>query len=169
VRFRGPVLIVALSLGCTRAAPEDPAFEARWQATAAHAPAITVGEGGAEALSDNVRRVRAHVDPGPPAQPAALPEQPAGEQIERVIRSNLGAVKGCYQAVAAHGSARSGKAIVSFSIGSDGRPSNVQVDAPSFQGTPLRTCVMAQIAFWSFPRSQKGAGALSYPFVFVGG
>jgi hypothetical protein len=98
-----------------------------------------------------------------------LPAEPPGPEIARVIRGNLGAIKGCYLAVAAHGSGRSGKAIVSFSIGADGRPANVAVDAPAFAGTPLRTCVMAQIGFWSFPRSQKGAGAVSYPFVFVGG
>jgi hypothetical protein len=164
------LLLVASSIGCARpAAPEDPAFEARWRAAAARTQALTVGEGGSEALADNVRRVRPRLDPAPGAQPAGLPEQPAGDDVDRIIRSNLGAVKGCYLAVAAHGSGRSGKAIVSFTIGSDGRAGNVQVDAPSFQGTPLGTCLSSQVAFWSFPRSVKGGGAVSYPFVFVGG
>jgi hypothetical protein len=44
----------------------------------------------------------------------------------------------------------------------------VQVDAPSFQGTALPGCLTAQVSVWTFPPSQKGSGAVSYPFVFVG-
>jgi hypothetical protein len=71
--------------------------------------------------------------------------------------------------IARTGQVRSGKAIVSFAIGADGRPASVKVDAPTFHDTPLPGCVTAQIARWSFPRSQKGGGSVSYPFVFVGG
>jgi len=124
-----------------------------------------------EALMGNVRRARAKLDP--PAAPqeragGALPVQPAGDEVQKVIRSNLAAVKGCYNSVARN-SDRSGKAIVTFAIGSDGKTTNVQVDAPTFKGTPLPNCLSAQVGFWSFPRSQKGAGVVSYPFVFVGG
>ena len=163
-----PWIVVALTLvgACSKKVPaEDPSFEARWkQATSAN-EAVTVGGDEALALSANVRKAQAT----PPAQAGGgLPEQPAGHEVDRVIRSNLGAVKGCYL-TAAKNSGRSGKAIVTFTIGSDGRPTNVQVDAPSFKDTGLPTCLGAQVSFWSFPRSQKGAGAVSYPFVFVGG
>jgi hypothetical protein len=79
------------------------------------------------------------------------------------------AVRGCYMNMARTGQARSGKAIVSFSIGADGHPASLRVDAPAFSDTPLPGCVTAQISRWSFPRSQKGGGSVSYPFVFVGG
>jgi hypothetical protein len=163
--------VVALSLvlgACSRKVPtEDPAFESRWKDVTAANEAVVVGDEQALALSASVRKAQAT----PPAVAAGggLPEQPAGHEVDRVIRSNLGAVKGCYLTAARGTSGRSGKAIVSFSIGSDGRPANVQVDAPSFKDTKLPTCISSQVSFWSFPRSRKGAGAVSYPFVFVGG
>jgi hypothetical protein len=160
---------VALTMvgACSKKLPaEDPAFESRWKEAAAGNEAVIVGDDQALALSANVRKARAN--PPAAASPGGLPEQPAGHDVDRVIRNNLGAVKGCYL-TAARRSGRSGKAIVTFAIGKDGRPANVQVDAPSFQDTPLPTCISSQVSFWSFPRSRKGAGAVSYPFVFVGG
>ena len=145
---------------------EDPAFEARWKEATSATEAVVVGDDEALALSANVRKAQAGA---PPAQAGGgLPEQPAGHDVDRVVRKNVSAVKGCYL-TAAKNTGRSGKAIVTFSIGSDGRPSNVQVDAPSFKDTRLPTCITSQVSFWSFPRSRKGAGAVSYPFVFVGG
>jgi hypothetical protein len=162
------VVALSLALGaCSRkGAPEDPAFTARWNQVAAVNEAVIVGDDSGLALSANVRKAEARNSP--PARVGGLPVQPGGDEVARVIRSNLAAVKGCY-ASAARNSGRSGKAIVTFKIGSDGRPSNVQVEAPSFKDTKLPTCLTAQVSFWSFPRSQKGAEAVSYPFVFVGG
>jgi hypothetical protein len=162
-----PLVLMALVPGaCARQAPaDDPAFEARWKQVTAATEAVTVGDDQALALSASVRKAQAV----PPAVAGGgLPEQPAGHEVDRVIRSNLGAVKGCYL-TAAKRTGRSGKAIVTFTIGKDGKPANVQVDAPSFKDTGLPTCISSQVAFWSFPRSRKGAGAVSYPFVFVGG
>jgi TonB family protein len=160
---------LGLALGaCSRQGPpEDPAFQARWNQVTAANEALVVGDESGLALSANVRKAEAKLD-RPPPRPNGLPDQPGGDDVARVIRSNLGAVKGCY-ANAARRSGRSGKAIVTFTIGSDGRPTNVQVDAPSFKDTGLPTCLTAQVSFWSFPRSRKGAGEVSYPFVFVGG
>jgi hypothetical protein len=171
-------LAVALTsvaaVGCRRGDPAeipsgDPAFDARWRtATAADGEVFYVGDDRAEAMLGTVRK---GLRPRPSAPPAAgrIPEQLPGEEVQQVIRSNLPAVKGCYLGMARQGSSRSGKAIVTFAVGSDGRPSDVKVDAPAFQGTALPGCLTAQVGFWSFPRSQKGGGVVSYPFVFVGG
>jgi outer membrane biosynthesis protein TonB len=154
----------------------DPEFDKKWAALAkAGADVAYIEDDRGEGLMGNVRRAsRVKVDtPPPPPQAAqaegALPEQPPGEEVQRIIRGNLLAVRGCYMSMARNGLAPSGKAIVSFSIGADGRPASVRVEAPSFHDTPLPRCVTAQIARWSFPKSQKGGGSVSYPFVFVGG
>ena len=159
------------------ASTSDPEFDKKWAALAqAGADVAYIEDDRGEGLMGNVRRAsRVKADPqavltGPAAAQAAdLPEQPAGQEVQRIIRGNLMAVRGCYMNMARTGQARSGKAIVSFAIGADGRPASVRVDAPTFHDTPLPACVTAQIARWSFPRSQKGGGSVSYPFVFVGG
>jgi hypothetical protein len=160
----------ALALvACARkqAPPEDPAFESRWKTAASGAEVLTIGDDSGEALMGNVRRAGRPKGDDSPQTTGSLPAQLGGDQVQRVIRSNLASVKGCYISVARH-TPRTGKAIVSFTVGADGRPSNVQVDAPSFQGTALPGCLTAQVSVWSFPPSQKGSGAVSYPFVFVG-
>jgi hypothetical protein len=186
-------LILGLSASCSRRAENkvpsspssvarsstsDPDFDKKWAALShAGVDVAYIENDRGEGLMGNLRRpsrARA-VPPAALADPTAdqpgdfLPEQPAGEEIQRIIRGNLMAVRGCYMSIARTGQVRSGKAIVSFAIGADGRPASVKVDAPTFHDTPLPGCVTAQIARWSFPRSQKGGGSVSYPFVFVGG
>jgi hypothetical protein len=165
----GAALVLLLLAACEKKQPaDDPAFSARWQSVTAATPALTVGDDSGEALMGSVRRAgRPKIEPASSVQGGPLPPAPSGDQVQQVIRSNLASVKGCYLSVARH-SQRTGKAIVSFTIAADGRPTNVQVDAPSFQGTPLPGCLSAQVSVWSFPRSQKGSAAVSYPFVFVG-
>ena len=156
----------------------DPEFDKKWAALAhAGADVAYIEDDRGEGLMGNVRRAsRVKAEPSPvltaPAGDqalAVLPEEPAGEEVQRIIRGNLMAVRGCYMNMARTGQAKSGKAIVSFTIGADGRPASLHVDAPTFSDTPLPGCVTAQISRWSFPKSQKGGGSISYPFVFVGG
>jgi len=184
-------LVVGLSMACSKraenkvspgavasASTSDPEFDKKWAALAqAGTDVAYIEDDRGEGLMGNVRRAsRVKADPpqvlaapaGDQALPA-LPEQPAGEEVQRIIRGNLMAVRGCYMNMARTGQAKSGKAIVSFSIGADGRPASLRVDAPAFNDTPLPGCVTAQISRWSFPKSQKGGGSVSYPFVFVGG
>jgi hypothetical protein len=116
--------------------------------------------------------VKAEPPSAPPAEATAipggaLPDRPPSEQVQQIIRGNLMAVRGCFMSMARTGQARSGKAIVSFTIGADGKPAGLRVDAPSFVDTPLPGCVTAQISHWAFPKSQRGGGQVSYPFVFV--
>lgn len=172
----GAVGAAACSKSQPAKAPEaDPAFDSQWTSLASQGvEAVYIEDDRGEGLMGNVRRAsrppaapslqpQAVVDPNAP-----LPPAPSGDEIQRVIRSNLAAVKGCYMTMARSGTTRSGKAIVSFQIAADGRPAGVKVDAPSFSGTGLPNCVVGQVAHWSFPKSQKGGGSVSYPFVFVG-
>ncbi len=178
----GFVLIAAVAAAaCSKSQPakapepSDPAFDSKWTSLATQGvEAVYIEDDHGEGLMGNVRRAsrpptapslqpQAVVDPSQP-----LPPAPPGDEVQRVIRSNLAAVKGCYMTMARSGTTRSGKAIVSFDIAADGRPAGVKVDAPSFSGTGLPNCVVSQVAHWTFPKSQKGGGSVSYPFVFVG-
>jgi hypothetical protein len=156
------------------AAPADPEFDKKWAELAKDGIEVSyIEDDRGEGLMGNVRRA-SRVKAEPPAvQPAAqenlggLPDRPAGEQVQQIIRGNLMAVRGCFMSMARTGQARSGKAIVSFTIGADGRAAELKVDAPSFSDTPLPACVTAQVSHWAFPKSQRGGGQVSYPFVFV--
>ncbi len=154
----------------------DPEFDKKWSELAkAGAEVAYIEDDRGEGLMGNVRRA-SRVKAEPPAlEPsqaqaaAVLPTEPSGEEIQKIIKGNLMAVRGCYMNIARTGQGRSGKAIISFAIGADGKPAAVRVDAPSFVDTPLPACMTAQIARWSFPKSQKGGGSVSYPLLFVGG
>lgn len=153
----------------------DPEFDAKWKELASKGvEALYIEDDKGEGLMGNVRRA-SDLRPDPSANEviaaadAPLPDHPAGESVQSVIRRNLAAVKSCYMALGKAGAAPSGKAIVSFEIGPDGSTNSVKIDAPVFDGTPLTGCVTGQVARWTFPKSQKGGGLVSYPFVFVGG
>jgi hypothetical protein len=153
----------------------DPAFDSKWKDLAQQGvEALYIEDDKGEGLMGNVRRA-SDMRPDPAkdetmaVEQATLPEVPAGELVQSVIRRQMSAVKGCYMSMGRTGPVRSGKAIVTFGIGADGAVSGVKVDAPNFAGTSLSKCVSNQVARWSFPKSQKGGGSVSYPFVFVGG
>jgi len=181
----GTGLIFALVLGgvgCAKksapAAAGSPDFDKKWAELAQAGTEVSyIEDDRGQGLMGNVRRASAvKADPPPvapaeadEAHPGGLPEQPPGDQVQRIIRGNLMAVRGCFMSMARTGQARSGKAIVSFTIGADGRAAGLRVDAPTFADTPLPGCVTAQVSHWEFPKSQKGGGQVSYPFVFVGG
>ncbi len=176
-------LAVALPLwaACARkpaSAPQaNPEFDKKWADLAQQGVEVSyIEDDRGEGLMGNVRRAsRVKAEPAAlavneaAANRAALPERPSGEQVQRIIRGNLMAVRGCFMNMARTGQARSGKAIVTFSIGADGKATELNVDAPAFAGTPLPGCVTAQVSHWEFPKSQRGGGQVSYPFVFVSG
>ncbi len=172
-----PLLGVSCAKKSAPGVSGSPEFDKKWSELASAGTEVAyIEDDRGEGLMGNVRRA-SRVKAEPPvvapseavaANPGALPDQPPGEQVQRIIRGNLMAVRGCFMSMARTGQARSGKAIVSFKVGADGRAAGLRVDAPSFADTPLPGCVTAQISHWEFPKSQRGGGQLSYPFVFVG-
>jgi hypothetical protein len=147
-------------------------FDRKWTALAAtDVETFYVGDDRGEGLMGNVRRSKrtmkvALASKGAPNTP---PEVPSSEEVEHVIRQNLGGVSACYLRLSRTGDQRSGKAIVSFQVGAAGNVENTQVDAPAFAGTTLPACVAGLVSHWAFPKSGRGGLAISYPFVFVGG
>jgi hypothetical protein len=178
--------------GCSKGSPASngrpaapvaasPEFDQKWSALAARdVEAFYIEDDRGEGLMGNVRRAK-HGQTLALAAPAARPAAPEvvdpnappetldPEEMQRVIRQNLAGVRACFMRMSHDGDARSGKAIVSFQVGAAGDVRETTVDAPSFQGTSLPGCVRGMVSHWSFPKSQKGGLAISYPFVFLGG
>jgi len=168
-------LVVFSALGCSKRMEASPPpsrsapagdFDQRWTAlTGEGSEVFTIGENSGEDLMGNVRRAQRSPNPDSTSNSS---KSLSNEDVQRVIRQNLPGVKACYQRIARQGSQRSGKAIVSFGVGPAGDVRDTKVDAPSFAGTSLPNCVSGTVSRWAFPKSQKGALAISYPFVFVG-
>jgi hypothetical protein len=182
-------LVVLLLLSCNREREQslgtitvgtkpDPRFDEAWRALAARgdeeADVFYIEDDRGEGLMGRVRRAARSVPRPPPTTPpppvaTGEPDQPPGPEVASVIRANLAAVKACYLRITREGRMVSGRAILSFTVESNGSAGNVQVDAPAFVGTELPRCMSAEVQRWSFPRSKRGGLAVSYPFVFVGG
>jgi hypothetical protein len=149
------------------------AFEQQWSALAQkEVEVFYIEDDRGEGLMGNVRRARhdQNLTSAPPASVrGGAPQDLSPDEIQRVIRQNLPGVRACFLRMSRGGEQRSGKAIVSFQVGPSGDVQDTKVDAPSFQGTSLPACVSGIVSHWAFPKSQKGALAISYPFVFVGG
>ena len=154
---------------------DDPKFDQAWSTLAEKGvDAFYVEDDRGEGLMGNVRRARSTVLP--PAKPIAkapaapgLPDEPPVEELQRTIRENLMGVKACFLRVSRDSGQRSGKAILSFTVGPDGHVNDVRVDSPNFGGTALPGCVSGLVSHWIFPPSRKGEGPISYPFLFMGG
>lgn len=161
-----------LPFGCDKGKPpRDPAFDQKWSHLEKQGaePLFIEGELHGAGLMGEVRRA---VDPlgGPgPLGKEPLPGQLPDGEVLKVIRSNLGAVKNCYQVEERAGTVGSGKAIVTLEIAADGQVAAVQVDAPAFSMSKLPQCVSARAKHWVFPKfTAKEPKRFSYPFVFVG-
>lgn len=160
----------------------NPRFDEAWRALSARAgeeaEVFYIEDDRGEGLMGRVRRATGVAPkPAPPPQATAAeattatgePEVPRGEDLISVVRSNLASVKACYLRITRGGSALSGRAIVSFTVSKEGTAGDVRVDAPAFERTDLPRCMTQQIQRWEFPRSRRGGGPVSYPFVFVSG
>jgi hypothetical protein len=192
MRTSAVVLVGGLSLfGCTKsgsgaalapaAAPAPNAtsgtataeFDKKWAALSAKdQDAFYVEDDRGEGLMGNVRRARHEEPPAAAAEktdPMGPQENLTPQAIQQVIKQNLPGVKACYLRISREGEQRSGKAIVSFGVGPAGDVHDTKVDAPSFEGTTLPTCVSGMVSHWAFPKSHNGGPPISYPFVFVGG
>jgi hypothetical protein len=161
------------------AAPAGPSpFDKRWEALQQQSEAIRVVDDKGAAMMDNVLGAQSGALAAAPwmaesmkggGQKGPLPEHPDATEIQKLVRQYVPGVKSCYQRLTREGDTRTGKAIVSFQIGGNGRVQGLSVEAPAFEGSQLATCIDNQVARWVFPPSKNGAPASSYPFVFVGG
>jgi len=161
--------LMMLAACSQKTAQSDPKFDAEWASLSQGGAEPMFVEGGPHGagLMGEVRRA---VDPAtdmnraPSSFQGPLPDV----EVARVIRTNLGGVKGCYALEEQKGTVSSGKAIVSIEIDPSGAVSTVQVVAPAFANSGLPSCMSARAKSWTFPKFTAGPKKVSYPFVFVG-
>jgi hypothetical protein len=159
-------------LACSAASTGNAAFDEKWAALEMQGGSPVIVQGGeGRALLGEVRE--AVGTPEGSAEPAAAEATPLegalpDSAVSSVVKRNVRAVGSCFQLAAREGSGQGGKAIVSLNIGTEGRVTEVNVEAPAFEGTSLPGCVQSRAKSWAFPKFTEGPKQASFPLVFAG-
>jgi hypothetical protein len=171
IRALAAAVALAGLAGCNKPPAANPEFEQRWSQleTSGAEPLFVESELHGAGLMGELRRAVDPVRTGERHAGSVLPGPLPDGEVVKVIRENLGGVKGCYALAEREGLTSSGKAIVNLEISANGEVSGVTVDAPAFGSSHLPSCVSGRARAWTFPKFTQGPKHFSYPFVFVGG
>ncbi|MGZ3721801.1 MAG: AgmX/PglI C-terminal domain-containing protein, partial [Bdellovibrionales bacterium] len=89
------------------------------------------------------------------------------EAIARVIRSQLGQIRYCYERQLSANPDLYGKILVKFTIGAAGSVTAQTIGNTSLNNAMVEGCILRRIAGWQFPNPKGGTNVLvSYPFLF---
>jgi hypothetical protein len=89
------------------------------------------------------------------------------EAIARVIRSQLGQIRYCYERQLSANPDLYGKILVKFTIGAAGSVVTQAIGTTSLKNAMVEGCILRRVAGWQFPTPKGGTNVLvSYPFLF---
>ena len=89
------------------------------------------------------------------------------DQIARVVKKNLGAVRYCYERQLAANPNLYGKIKVQFVIAPTGKVSTQSIKSTTMNSALVEGCILRKIKRWAFPLPKGGTEvAVSYPFYF---
>jgi len=89
------------------------------------------------------------------------------EAIARVIRSQLGQIRYCYERQLSANPDLYGKIMVKFTIGAAGAVVAQTIGTTSLNNAMVEGCILRRIAGWQFPNPKGGTNVLvTYPFLF---
>jgi outer membrane biosynthesis protein TonB len=89
------------------------------------------------------------------------------EAIARVIRSQLGQIRYCYERQLSANPELYGKILVKFTIGAAGSVVAQAIGNTSLNNAMVEGCILRRIAGWQFPTPKGGTNVLvTYPFLF---
>lgn len=89
------------------------------------------------------------------------------EAIARVIRSQLGQIRYCYERQLSASPDLYGKILVKFTIGAAGAVVAQAIGNTSLNNAMVEGCILRRIAEWQFPLPKGGTNVLvTYPFLF---
>jgi hypothetical protein len=155
----------ALVLSACGAKQESAAFEKRFAAAKLESglpdvQIIDTAKG--NDLKNNVQRL-SDPDAPPEADNATkVPQSLSQNQVGRLIRRQLARLSECQEAA----SGKAGKALLTVKIRPNGRVEEVNIEAPSFDGTRLSACLREGAMRWRFPSFRSTSLTYTYPFIF---
>lgn len=87
--------------------------------------------------------------------------------IARVINSQLGEIRYCYERQLAAEPDIYGKVVVRFSIDAGGTVNTQRVGLTTLRSAIVEGCILRRVASWKFPKPRGGTTVLvTYPFLF---
>ncbi|HEY2515490.1 MAG TPA: AgmX/PglI C-terminal domain-containing protein [Polyangiaceae bacterium] len=91
----------------------------------------------------------------------------SGEQIQRVVRAHLGALRACYESEAQRNPNLKGGVTMAWQIQPDGSVASPQVASSTLNNPRVEGCVVRQVRGWHFPASETPTSVPSFPFSFA--
>ncbi len=88
--------------------------------------------------------------------------------VKAQARDTRQKISGCYVIGLANDPTTSGEVVVRFTVGRDGKVSEVAVSKSTIGSRDMESCVVAVVRTWSF-RAGSTTGTFEYPFVFEPG
>ena len=89
------------------------------------------------------------------------------EAIARVIRSQLGQIRYCYERQLSASPDLYGKILIKFTIGAAGSVVAQAIGTTSLNNAMVEGCILRRVAGWQFPTPKGGTSVLvTYPFLF---
>jgi TonB family protein len=89
------------------------------------------------------------------------------DAISRVIQSQLGQIRYCYERQLSASPDLYGKVLVKFTIAGDGKVATQSIGNSSLNNAMVEGCILRRVAGWQFPLPKGGTSVLvTYPFLF---
>jgi len=101
-------------------------------------------------------------DPDEPTAPGC-----DGAAIARQVKRNLTAIQRCYEDAIKRAPGLQGKVTVRFTVGTDGRITDVEIDEDTVHSGALASCIERRFRSWSFGTRAEAECVFSHPFVFA--
>ncbi|MBK8942172.1 MAG: AgmX/PglI C-terminal domain-containing protein [Polyangiaceae bacterium] len=98
--------------------------------------------------------------------PTTITGRIAPEVIQRVVRSNFGRFRGCYEAGLRTNPNLAGRVAVAFTVGRDGAVGMVGNAGSDLPDAGVVACVVKQFYGLSFPAPEDGIVKVTYPIIF---
>lgn len=89
----------------------------------------------------------------------------SADQIQDTIQQSSGQIRACYERELKSSPSLSGKVVLSWTIGADGRVRSPRAARNTTGNRELPSCLKRAVRGWSFPRAESPQD-VEYPFVF---
>lgn len=89
------------------------------------------------------------------------------EALASYVRTRKSAIQGCYERELKRSPTLKGKVVVRFTIGTNGRASDIEIEENTLGSEAVASCIKTVIRGWNFPFKPPSEVPVAYPFVFA--